>query len=439
MNVPNSVLKIMDRLCKNGYEVYAVGGCVRDSLLGLAPKDWDLTTNAMPDEIAKAFDDSKIIDTGIRFGTVGVVTDIGTVEITTYRTEYGYEDNRHPDGVTFVRNLEEDLKRRDFTVNAMAYSASDGIVDLFGGRDDLDNNIIRAVGNPSCRFDEDALRIMRGLRFASRYGFEIEPETALAMLEKADGLSSVSPERIMAELKDFMQGENVPKLIERFLDIFKIIIPELSAIEGFKQNSPYHNSDVLEHTLRVVEAVPNDLCLRLAALFHDIGKPLVYTEDESGIGHFYGHEKISEELTRKILNNLRFDKTTISEVCALVGGHMLYTDESEKSTKRMLNRFGESTLRKLLVLQRADNIALAPPYNIEREAHFDKLEEILNNIIEKNECFKISDLKVDGSDLIALGVPKGREIGDALNKLLDGVIDGKVSNEREELIKYLFG
>lgn len=437
MNVPASVLEIMEELRQRGYEVYAVGGCVRDSLLSLEPKDWDLTTNALPEEIAKVFKDYRVIDTGIRFGTVGIVTDTGTVEVTTYRTEYGYADSRHPDDVSFVSSLAEDLKRRDFTINAMAYTDSEGIVDLFGGREDLKNNLLRAVGEPLCRFQEDALRIMRGLRFASRYGFKIEDTTAKAMFEKAYGLKSVATERIMTEFKGFIQGKSPAGFIEEFFEIFAVFIPELKTIKGFKQNSPYHNSDVMQHTLRVVDAVPDDLSLRLSALFHDIGKPLAHSADADGTDHFYGHEKISAEITRKILNRLRFDKNTISEVCDLIESHMIYIQESEKAVKRILSRLGEDKMRKLIKLQRADNIALAPPYNTERMGHFDEIEKILDKVIAEKACFKIKDLDITGRDLIELGIPEGREVGAILSRLLEAVIEENLENKREVLIKYV--
>lgn len=438
IRLPEAVLKLLQLLRNAGFEAYAVGGCVRDSLLGREPKDWDVTTSALPGEIKAACSAYQTIDTGLKYGTVTVLTAEGPVEVTTYRTEAGYADSRHPDTVHFVRTLREDLKRRDFTVNAMAYNPWEGIIDLHNGLADLQAGILRCVGEPSLRFQEDALRILRALRFSSVKGFAIQPETAAAMRLLADRLRGIAPERIASEFCGFLSGSAAPGLLDAFWDVFAVFLPELVPMRGFAQHTPYHDADVWRHTLRVVAAVPGDTCLRLAALLHDIGKPAVFTLDRDGRGHFYGHEKVSVQIADTILHRLRLDKKTQARVLLLIQYHGVQIAPEEKAVKRWLNRVGAEALRELILLQRADTSGLAAPYCTERLAYFEQLENIRASVLEKGACFCVRDLAISGRDLLQCGMPEGKQIGSTLQMLVEAVIDGKVENQREALLQYIF-
>ena len=357
------------------------------------------------------------------------------IEITTFRTELGYEDNRHPDKVVFCKNLSEDLKRRDFTVNSLCIDNKGEIIDIFGGIEDIKSKTLKAIGNAEERFKEDALRILRALRFASVLGFDIDKNTARAIHKCKDLILNVANERIASELRKMITGKNIRNVLLEFSDVFSVVIPELAACVGFEQHNFHHKYDVYTHIATVVEASPEKDYIRLAALFHDIGKPLCFSLDENGIGHFYSHAVKSSEIAVNTLKRLRFDNETVNKVQLLVKQHDAYIDEDSKTLKRKLNRFGEQALRDLISVQRADTLGLADEYH-KRLAHFEKLEKKLCTIVESNNCFSVKNLDINGNDIIAIGL-KGKEIGDALNLLLEAVIDEKVENCKESLINYL--
>ena len=425
-------MNILGMLYNNGYEAYLVGGCVRNYLLGITPNDYDITTNAAPDEIKRVFSDYKTIDTGIQHGTVTVIVNGSHVEITTYRTEGDYSDNRRPDSVTFTKNLEQDLKRRDFTVNAICYSPNTGFVDIFGGVDDLKNNILKTVGNPDARFNEDALRILRALRFASRYGFEIDAECKKSIIKNAHLLNNIAVERISSELTEILCGDKIFTILMDYFDIFKEIIPEIAPMYRFDQRNKYHKYDLWEHTCHVIENSPKEKHLRLAALLHDIGKPSVFSLDENGAGHFYGHAHRSYEMSCDILNRLRLDNKTKDAAVTLVRYHDSDLLNDKAHLKRMMNKLGTDLFFDLLELKRADTLSQTDDV-LYRLDDLCNIEKTAKAVISENECFSLKDLKVNGNDIIKLGF-KGREVGEALDKLLNDVISGKLKNDKDTLI-----
>ena len=441
--------KLIEMLEAAGFEAYYVGGCVRDLMRGESGRaDIDVTTSATPEEMEAVFADLRFFETGIKHGTITVLAPDEArrpIEITTFRTDGVYTDNRHPDEVRFVRNLEEDLARRDFTINAMAMDCRGNLVDVFGGRDDLEAGRIRAVGDPDRRFQEDALRILRALRFAAVLGrgseaFAIEEETEAAMFRNKDLLRNISAERIYAELKKLIVGPYAGIVIRRYVDIFGVFIPELLPMKGFEQHNPYHRYDVLEHCVRAMEAVRGtgfveDYQIKLAALLHDVGKPETFFRGEDGVGHMYGHPAASERLTRNILNRLKADNETKERVCTLVKYHDLVFREDRRLLKKWMNRYTPEMLLEILHIKRADNLATG---NMSEELaqKFDRIEEEICTILAEQQCFSLKDLAVDGSDLIAMagGANRGgRWIGETLQRLLDEVIDGTLPNEKEAL------
>lgn len=427
--------EMLDKINAEGFEAYFVGGAVRDFIMDKAFQDIDITTSAHPEEIKRIFSDCNVIDTGIKHGTVTVMYNNRPIEITTFRTELGYEDNRHPDKVVFCKNLSEDLKRRDFTVNSLCIDNKGEFIDIFGGIEDIKSKTLKAIGNAEERFKEDALRILRALRFASVLGFDIDKNTAAAIHKCKDLILNVANERIASELRKMITGKNIRNVLLEFSDVFSVVIPELAACVGFEQHNFHHKYDVYTHIATVVEASPETDYIRLAALFHDIGKPLCFSLDENGIGHFYSHAVKSSEIAVNTLKRLRFDNETINKVQLLVKQHDAYIDEDSKTLKRKLNRFGEQALRDLISVQRADTLGLADEYH-KRLIHFSELEKVLDTIVENNNCFTVKNLDINGNDIIALGL-SGKEIGDALNLLLEAVIDEKVENCKESLINYL--
>ncbi len=438
---------ILEKLNDAGYDAYFVGGCVRDALMGEASDDIDITTSALPSQTKEVFEDWHTVDTGIKHGTVTVMrydakgTVCACAEVTTYRSDGTYSDSRHPDSVSFVRTLQEDLARRDFTVNAMACDKAGDICDPFGGQEDLANKIIRAVGEPDLRFREDALRIMRALRFASVLGFEIEEKTEEAIFKNRELLKDISAERIYAEFKKLLKGVAAGKVLRKYVDVIGVIIPELSAMKGFEQHNSYHRYDVLEHCIRALEAVrtmpENEEYMKLAALFHDIGKPETFSMDDKGIGHFYGHPAKSEELVKKIMKRLKADRFTSERVALLVKRHDLLFDRDERLLKRWMNKLSAEVMLELLEIKRADNFGTG---NMSRELA-DKFEDIrlmMNEIIRQGQCFSLTDLAVGGRDLIDAGMKQGAEIGRTLDMLLEAVINEEVVNEKAVLIDYVF-
>ena len=432
--IPSHAQTVLTVLEQNGYEAYLVGGCVRDSLLGDTPSDYDITTNATPQQVLAAFSAYHTVETGLQHGTVTVVIDSVPMEVTTFRIDGDYHDNRRPDCVTFTGNLRDDLARRDFTVNAMAYRPSTGLVDCFGGQQDLRARLIRCVGVPDIRFGEDALRILRALRFAAVLGFTIEPETAKSIHKNKLLLKHIAAERIQTEFFKLLCGINPAPLLDEYRDVLAVFLPEITAMFGFAQHTKYHDSDVWHHSLRALASIEaHSLPLRLAAFLHDIGKPARFTMDEDGVGHFYGHAKQSVELARNLLNRLKCDNATKHAVLTLIEYHDAELAPTKKSVKRWLGRLGPELFFDLLHLQAADSMAHAAPYVEPRLEALGQIRTLAQEVLDEGACFSLRDLAVDGHDMMALGL-SGRQIGAALNDLLALVIDGVAENEKTVLL-----
>lgn len=436
ISIPDYCKRIMAVLSENGFEAFLVGGCVRDSLMGFIPHDYDITTNATPDEMLRIFSGFRVIETGPKHGTITVVIDGNNVEITTYRIDGEYDDNRHPKEVSFTRSLSEDLKRRDFTVNALAFNEEQGLVDLFGGKEDLDNKLIRCVGEPDKRFNEDGLRILRAMRFASVLRFNIQEETAKSIHKNKDLLKNISAERIFAELKKLLCGKNVEEILLLYKDVIAMFIPEIKPCFDFDQNTKYHCYDVYTHIVKSVSAVECEENLRISCFFHDIGKPQVYFTDENGTGHFYGHNKTSAKITENVLKRLKCDNETLKFVLQSVKYHDTEIVPTERAVKRFINKTSPSFLRSLLKIKRADAAAHAPKYR-NREEYINNILSVLSKIEEEKQCFSLKNLAINGNDLIELGYKPNEKMGEMLNNLLLAVIDGEVKNEKEELIKFI--
>ena len=431
MKLPQTIVTILDTLENHGFAAYVVGGCVRDSLLGLTPADFDLCTSALPEQMGQVFAGQRLVLAGEKHGTVGVCTDTGVVEITTFRTEGDYRDSRHPDWVRFVGDVEQDLARRDFTVNAMAYSPTRGFADPFGGRQDLENKILRAVGAPEKRFREDALRILRGVRFAVRYGLTVEPETRRAMDDQAGGLDSLSRERVFEELSKLLPLVTGADLLE-FASIMGAAIPELAPTIGFDQHSPHHAYDLYTHVAYVTASVPPELTVRWAALLHDIGKVSTFTRDETGRGHFYGHASAGAELAEQVLLGLKAPTRLRCQVVELIGAHMTRLQPEKKLLRRQLSRLGWEQLEREFWLQQADmsSKGTAEPGDLEI---FQEIRRLLEEIRREDSCLKVTDLAVNGEDLMALGY-QGRQIGTCLHWLLEQVLEETLPNDRQALL-----
>ncbi len=436
MKLPKNVKEIITTLAQAGFEGYAVGGCVRDTLLGKEPDDWDITTNASPLQVKALF--YKTIDTGIQHGTVTVLMGRETYEVTTYRIDGEYEDSRHPKEVTFTSNLLEDLKRRDFTINAMAYNDKSGIVDAFGGIQDLEQKIIRCVGNANERFTEDALRMMRAVRFSGQLGYEIEKKTGQAIKQLAPTLSKISAERICTELTKLMISPH-PEYLENayLLGMTKVFLPEFDAIMETGQNNPHHCYSVGEHTLHSLTCVPADKVLRFTMLFHDMGKALTKTVDKEGIDHFYGHVEASAEIANKRMKALRFDNDTRQKVVRLVKFHDVKIELTKKAVRRAIVKVGEDIFPYLLKVKRADFLSQSMYKREEKETELKKLTELYQQIIEEKNCISIKMLAVNGSDLIAAGMKPGKEIGVALQRMLDMVLENPSLNTKEYLLSQI--
>ncbi len=432
--LPEDVKYIIKALESAGFEGFAVGGCVRDSILNKTPNDWDITTNAKPRDVKKLF--SHTIDTGIEHGTVTVMLGKNGYEVTTYRIDGKYTDGRHPDSVSFALNLSDDLSRRDFTVNAMAYNDTTGLVDLFDGMKDLEKRRIRCVGVARERFGEDALRMLRALRFSATLGFDVEKETYDAVKELAPTLSKISAERIYTELIKLLMSDEPQKIRDCYrTGLTKVFMPEYDAMVGVPQNNPHHCYDVEVHTLKVLENTPPDKVIRLAALFHDMGKPACHTVDEQGIDHFHGHQAASEEISRKILKRLKSDNDTISKVGHFVLYHDVRTEAERRQVRRLINRIGAENIEGLLKLQTADTLAQSDYMRQEKLKRIDDLRAIAEDILKEGEAVCLRDLAVNGSDLITLGYKPGKKIGEVLNGLLDRVLDDPALNEKAYLLE----
>ncbi len=444
MRVPDGVRETIRALRAAGHEAYPVGGCVRDLLLSeagedVAVHDWDVCTDATPEEMKTALAGHRTIDTGIRHGTITVLLPDGQYEVTTFRVDGTYSDGRHPDSVSFTASVGRDLARRDFTINAMALRLGAdgepaGIIDPFGGREDLERRRLRCVGDPRERFEEDALRILRALRFAGRLGLEIDPATRGAMLEKRALLQRISVERILDELGKILLTEHGWELLRQYPELLTEILPELRPCVGFAQRNPWHRFNVYDHLLFSVGSAPKDLTLRMTMLLHDVGKPAAASTDEAGIDHFYGHGELSAALAEQILRRLHSSNRLLGDVVELVRYHDAAVEPSARVLRRLLNRLGETQLRRLLAVKRADTAAQSQMARERKLPELERCEELLEQIVAERQAFTLRDLRINGRDLIERGVAPGPEIGRRLQRALDAVLDGTIENEREALL-----
>lgn len=434
IRLPEHVTFILHTLEVAGFEGYAVGGCVRDALLGREPQDWDITTNARPLQVKELF--PRTIDTGLQHGTVTVMLDHTGYEVTTYRIDGEYEDGRHPKEVSFTGSLREDLMRRDFTINAMAYNETDGLVDLFEGKEDLERGIIRCVGDPKERFSEDALRMMRAIRFSAQLGFAIDPQTLEAVCALSDTIEKISAERIQTELLKTLTSAH-PDAVRIFYEtgLSAHFLPELDAMMETDQNNPHHCYSVGEHTLHSLLHVEADKVLRLTMLLHDVAKPQCKTTDEAGIDHFHGHPAQGAQMARVILRRLKLDNDTIARVTQLIRWHDDNPPLTERNVRRAVYRVGSAQYPAIFAVKRADILAQSDHQREEKLRYVDDYETLYTQILEKNQCLSIRDLAVNGADLLAAGVPQGRQIGEYLDQLLQLVLEQPELNTREYLLE----
>lgn len=436
IQLPEKVHHIIETIQKTGHGAYAVGGCIRDSILGKEPNDWDITTSAKPEEVKRLF--KRTIDTGIQHGTVTVVIEKESFEVTTYRIDGKYEDSRHPKEVTFTSVLAEDLRRRDFTINAIAYNEKDGLIDLFDGIRDMEEGIIRCVGDARERFGEDALRMMRAVRFSAQLGYRIEEKTKDAIKELASTLQKISAERIQAELVKLLVSDHPDYLrIAYETGITEYILPEFDLCMKTRQNNPHHCYDVGEHILHTLSYVGPDKILRLGMLFHDIGKPQTLTVDEGGITHNHGHALVGEEMTEKILRRLKFSNDTIDKVKRLVKYHDRDIEPVTKNVRHAVSQIGEDIFPLLFSVKYADIMAQSGYLREEKLQNLEEVKVIYDQILEKRDCLSLKDLAVSGNDLIAIGMKPGKEIGETLHKLLQIVLDDPEYNQKDYLLSLL--
>ena len=435
MILPSQVNTAILMLCAAGYEAFLVGGAVRDYVRDNSPaKDWDITTNALPNQVKAVFSEYHLIETGLKHGTVTVMIDHEPIEITTYRIDGDYSDHRHPDSVRFTRSLKEDLERRDFTMNALAYSPQNGIVDLVGGRRDIADDIVRCVGDPDRRFQEDGLRILRALRFASVYGMTIEDATASAIHRNKELLKGIAAERTQIELTKMLCGKGVAKVLEEFADVIAVPIPEILPMFHFEQHNPHHDRDVWERTIAVIDSIAPKPVLRWAALLHDIGKPQCFSIGEDGIGHFFGHAEKSMAMAGEILDRMRFDNAGKDRIIRLVRYHDMPITADRKLIKRLLSKHGEEVARWLIELHKADTLgqsAICRP----RLKTFDAANAMIDELLQEENCFSLRDLAVNGNDMMKIGY-KGKMVGSVLQSCLDAVLDERVPNDHALLLTF---
>ena len=436
IDLPARVLALIGELEGAGYHAYLVGGALRDQLSGIPAQDFDLATDAAPDEMRRVFENRRILDHGEKHGTLCVFSEGAPVEITTFRTESAYSDARHPDEVAFTRSLEADLARRDFTVNAMAYSKRTGLIDPYGGKADLKRKRLRCVGDPDRRFSEDALRILRALRFCAVRGFSVEERTKRAIFDHVDALEHLARERVFSELEQTLCGKEICRVLIEFAPVFCALIPELFASVGFEQHSPYHCYPVYTHIARTVGEVRATPELRFAALFHDVAKPACFRPDATGRGHFPGHAERGAQIAKQALSSLRAPRALIDRVGDLVRDH----DEKFKpdliSARRAIARYGKEYLLELLELERADALAHEPKSALEKRARLAAFIACIEEVCENGDCVSLKDLAINGEDLLSLSVPS-EQIGRLLERALDAVIEGRANNRKEELLAYL--
>lgn len=436
IELPRKVVLIIKNLQRHGYDAYAVGGCVRDSILNRKPEDWDITTSAKPEQVKRIF--RRTVDTGIEHGTVTVLIGKDGFEVTTYRVDGLYEDGRHPKEVTFTSRLEEDLKRRDFTINAMAYNDDERLMDAFGGMRDLNYHLIRCVGDPKERFSEDALRILRAVRFSAQLAFPIEPETAEAIKSLAPNLEKISAERIQAELVKLLVSDHPERIQDACeLGITKVVLPEWDDMVGVKQNTPHHKYDVAAHTVHALQNVKNDKVLRLTMLFHDMGKPVMKTTDENGRDHFKGHAIASEQIAKTVMKRLKFDNDTIRKVTKLVAYHDYRMEPTGANVRRAMHEIGVELFPYYLAVRLADTKAQSSYERRGKLENIIQIRELYRNALRNKECVTLKDLAVTGTDLINLGIAPGKELGTLLNELLDMVIEDPAWNQKGKLCDYV--
>ncbi len=441
INLPEKVNILIRCLSDAGHEAFAVGGCIRDSIMGRVPNDWDLCTSATPEEMKECLSGFRLIETGLQHGTLTALLDGEAFEITTYRIDGEYSDGRHPDQVAFTRSLKEDLSRRDFTVNAMAYNDAVGLVDPFGGQNDLEKKILRCVGDPVRRFTEDSLRILRCIRFASQLDYMVENSTSAAMYKCLNLLDRVAVERIRVEFDKLLCGPATVDVLRQHRDVIAHIIPEIRPMFDLDQKNAYHIYDVWEHSLQVIDNIPAEPQLRLSAFFHDIGKPPTMTvvpndkPDYPEWGHFYGHEAAGSEITNAVLRRMKYDNATRETVCKVIDAHKIVFQPTERHARRLLAKLGEEHLRMLIQLELADVKSQNPIYTDERVENIKAFESALDSVLAAEQCFSMKDLAVNGKDMMLLGVPQGKDIGRILNILLEQVVEGELQNEKAALLQ----
>lgn len=429
-----NVKNIIEILKNNGHESFIVGGCVRDSLMGITPHDWDICTSAKPEQIKECFKDFNTFDSGIKHGTISIVIDKEIYEVTTYRIDGEYKDNRHPQSVTFTDDITKDLARRDFTVNAMAYNEEKGLIDPFNGKGDLQKQIIKSVGNPDNRFNEDALRIIRALRFASTYGLSIEEETSKSIIKNSHLLYNIAVERIAVEFNKLICGNGAEDILNNYRDVIAVFIPEIKKMFDFNQKTKHHNRDVWHHTTHSVSQIDNDALLRITMLFHDLGKPDVCTYDADGSTHFKGHPKYSAKRAEDILKRLKYPTSFTEDCVKLIIYHDVRFNASKKQLKHIMSAIGEDKVSLLLKVQRADVMAQSDYMHEDKLQKIDTASKLLKEIIEEQSCFTLKQLAINGHDLKNIGITDGKMIGKTLKYLLSLVIDEKIENVKYALL-----
>lgn len=436
MNIvlPKNVKLIIDILNKNNFEAFIVGGCVRDSIIGLTPHDWDICTNAKPEEIKKCFANFNTFDTGIKHGTISIVIDGEVFEVTTYRIDGVYSDNRRPDSVTFTSDIAKDLARRDFTINAMAYNEQCGLIDPYCGRNDLSDKIIRCVGNPDFRFNEDALRIIRALRFASVYDFVIENETSKSICKNADLLKNIAVERISVEFNKLLCGNGAEEILNKYRDVIAVFIPEIKPMFDYNQHTRHHNHDLWHHTTYSVKSIDNTPLLRISMLLHDIGKPKACKRDEDGTSHFKGHPKYSAEMAETILRRLKYPTDFIETCVTLIKYHDVRFNGSKRQLRHVMSAIGDKNVELLLKIQRADIMAQSDYKHKEKLEKLNLACQVYREVLADKDCFTLKQLKINGNDIKKLGVTEGVKIGKILKMLLSLVIEDKLENKKSALL-----
>lgn len=436
MNIvlPKNVKKIIDILNNYNFEAFIVGGCVRDSIIGLTPHDWDICTNAKPEEIKKCFEKFNTFDSGIKHGTISIVIDGEVFEVTTYRIDGTYSDNRRPDSVTFTSDITKDLSRRDFTINAMAYSEKNGLIDPCGGREDLSYKIIRCVGNPDFRFNEDALRIIRALRFASVYDFVIENETSKSICKNADLLKNIAAERISVEFNKLLCGNGTEEILNNYRDVIAVFIPEIKPMFDYNQHTKHHNRDLWRHTTYSVKSIDNTPLLRMSMLLHDIGKPKACKRDEDGTCHFKGHPKYSAVMAEIILRRLKYPIDFIETCITLIKYHDVRFSGSKRQLRHVMSAIGDKNVELLLKIQRADIMAQSEYKHKEKLEKLNLACKVYKEILADKDCFTLKQLEINGNDIKKLGVTEGVKIGKILKMLLSLVIEDKLENEKSALL-----